>query len=248
MYYDKDSLVLTYCKKKDPELREKILVCYRPLVRYISQKLSYNKQDFEDLVQVASIALLRSLDRFDPKKEVDFSTFATPNIIGEIKHYFRDKNRLVKVPRKLQELYSKVKTFIRAEQMEDRSPTIPEIAAHFEVSEEKILESLEVGQASFVLSLDSPSHSSDDSSSNSTLLDHLGVDDKEDSLLNKETLKQAISNLDEREKKVIYFRFYCGLSQMEIAKRLDLSQMHISRLLRKALDDLHGHLTEIENS
>jgi len=250
LYLHKDSLVLKYCATHNPELKEKILLSYKPLVEYIAKKLAYNKNDVEDIIQVGSIGLLRSLDRFEPSKDIDFSTFATPNIIGEIKHYFRDKSRLVKVPRKLQELYSKVKNHIRAAQKKGISPTISEIAVEMDVTEERILECMEVGQTSMVLSLDSPSYKGDSlkqiDSAVPSLLDSLGVEAKEDDLLKKEMLKQAIMKLEERERKIVYLRFYSGLSQMEIARRMNLSQMHISRMLARAIEHLRD-LIEPEN-
>ncbi len=212
---------------------------YTPLVEYIARKLAYSYHDLEDLVQVGTIGLLRSLDRYKMNKEVDFTSFATPNIIGEIKHYFRDKSRIVKVPRKLQELYAKVRQYIRSCQLMGRSPTISEIAEALDITEEKILESMEAAQSTFVLSLDAPNQRSsspkDGSSSSESLLDKIGVDGKEEGLLNKETLKQALIQLGPREKKIVFLRFYIGLSQTEIAKKLNLSQMHISRLLTNAL-------------
>jgi RNA polymerase sigma-B factor len=251
LYLRKDSLVIQYCKEKSPQLKEKILVSYAPLVEYIAKKLAYNRNDLEDLVQVGSIGLLRSLERFEPSKDIDFSTFATPNIIGEIKHYFRDKSRLVKVPRKLQELYSKVKSYIRTIQKEGRSPTVSEIAQALGVNEERILESLEVGQTSLVLSLDSPTYKNDvlkqGESSVPSLLDSLGVEGKEDDVLRRETLLTAVRTLSPREKQIIRYRYYEGLSQMEIAKRMGLSQMHISRILSKAIVQLRSVLSSKES-
>jgi RNA polymerase sigma-B factor len=246
MRKENEQLVLSYCKTRNPELREPILVAFKWLIDYIARKFSYNRSDFDDLVQIGSIGLLNSLERFDPSKEVDFTTFATPNIIGEIKHYFRDKNRLIKVPRKLMELNSKVKNYIRDTQQEGKSPTIAQIATALGESEEHILESMEVSQPSMVVSLDSPSHKSDsDDDFSGSLLDNLGVDCSTDRLLIKETLEQAVIKLPEREQQVIHLRFYCGLSQMEIGQRLGLSQMHISRLLTKSLSLLRKILHEI---
>lgn len=248
MYLQKDSLVAKYCKEKDSSLKEKILLSYAPLVEYIAKKLAFNKNDLEDLVQVGTIGLLRSLDRFEPAKDIDFSTFATPNIIGEIKHYFRDKSRLVKVPRKLQELNSKVKTYVKAAQRDGKSPTVTEISIALDTTEERILESMEVGQTALVLSLDSPSYRGDNSKrgdASPSLLDSLGVEGKEDDVLKKETIEQAIEKLNDREQKIIYLRFFCGLSQMEIAKRMNLSQMHISRILVKAINHLRSILGDL---
>lgn len=247
MSSEKEQLVLEYCRSPSISLRDEIVMKYRPLVQFIARKFSYNIHDLEDLIQVGTISLMRTLERFDPEKKVDFSTFATPNIIGEIKHYFRDKNRLVKTPRKLQELCSKVKGYIRQCQGTGHSPTIPEIAQHLDVDEEHILEAMEVGQTSMVVSLDSPNYKSNsggDMDSGSTILDTIGVESREDSLLSKETIKNAIDHLKERERKVVYLRYYCGLSQTEIANEMNLSQMHISRLLSKSLGQLKKILAD----
>lgn len=241
-----DPLVLEYCKTKNPARREEIITNYKSLIHYIARKFAFNRSDTDDLVQVGTIAVLKALDRFQPDKRIDFATFVTPNIIGEIKHYFRDKSRMVKVPRKLQELYSKIKTEIRNRQKDGKSPTVTELAKIFDTSEEKILEAMEAGQNIKILSLDAPSYATDTSSSASepSILDTIGSETKEDSLLNKETLKQALLKLSSRERRIIYLRFYGGLSQSEIARRMNLSQMHISRILASSVKNLKKWLAK----
>ncbi|MGE4169469.1 MAG: sigma-70 family RNA polymerase sigma factor [Candidatus Margulisiibacteriota bacterium] len=234
----KEALVLSYFESRDLAVRDEVILLYRPLVESIARKLAFNRNDFDDLVQVGSISLLRCLDRYEPAMDTDFSTFATPNIIGEIKHYFRDKGRLVKVPRRMQENYSKVKVYMRQVESEGRSPTIQEIATHTGLSEEEVLESMEVSQTGTVVSLDMPSHRNSSGGEGGTLLETLGVAGHEETVLDKETLKQVVLVLNDREKKIIYYRFFMGLSQMEIAEKLNLSQMHISRLLTSALERL----------
>ena len=147
-----DPIVVKYCKTKDESLKSEIIKNYKPLIEYIARKLAFNRNDIDDLYQVGSIAVIKCLDRFDLSKNVDFSTFATPNIIGEIKHYFRDKSKVVKIPRKVQELYSKIKSYIAIEQQNGNTPTVFELSKHLEVSEEKILEAMEVGQNHRILS------------------------------------------------------------------------------------------------
>lgn len=240
-----DPLVVEYCKTKDVALKEKILENYKPLILYIARKLAFNISDVDDLAQVGSIAVFKALDRFDVTREVDFSTFATPNIIGEIKHYFRDKCKLVKIPRKIQELYTKIKNELAQCQQDGFNPTIDYLAEKLEVSEEKILEAMEAGQSSRIVSLDTPTYTDSSSSSGSTLVDKIGTSDKEDVLLNKETLKQSILKLPSRQRRIVYLRFFGGLSQSEIAERLELSQMHISRLLAKALKKLREELAHL---
>ncbi|RAP38770.1 B/F/G family RNA polymerase sigma-70 factor [Candidatus Marinamargulisbacteria bacterium SCGC AAA071-K20] len=242
-----DPLVIEYCETKNPALREDIITNYKSLIHYIARKFAFNRSDTDDLIQVGTIAVLKALDRFLPDKKIDFATFATPTIIGEIKHYFRDKSRLVKVPRKLQELYSKIKTEIRLRQKDGKSPTVAELARIFETSEEKILEAMEAGQNIKILSLDAPSYTSDflkSSKNEPSIIDSIGSETKEDFMLSKETLKQALLKLSSRERRIIYLRFYGGLSQSEIAKRMNLSQMHISRILTTAIKHLKKWLAQ----
>jgi len=237
---DRQSVVLEYLETRRPELREEIVLTFQRLVESIARKFSYNKSDFDDLYQVGMIGLLKAVDRFDPTMEVAFSTFATPNVIGEIKHYFRDKNRLVKTPRKLQELSSKIKTFLNHASGNGKSPTVAELAAEFEESEERILEALECSVQSSVISLDSPSYQGGGSNDGTSpaLIDTIGVDGNEEVLLNKEMLRTVIKRLSERSQEIIYLRYYCGYSQLEIASRVGLSQMHVSRMLTKSVDEL----------
>ncbi|MEK9657582.1 MAG: sigma-70 family RNA polymerase sigma factor [bacterium] len=232
-------LVKLYYKNKSIELLEKISITFKPLVEYIARKLAYNIDDLDDLIQIGNIALIRCLDRYDINKNIDFATFVTPNIIGEIKHYFRDKNKLIKVPRRLQEVYAKIKTIVRDMQNDQKQPTLKVLAQKLDVSEELVLEAMEAGQNTRTISLDTPTYThnqlSNQGNQNENIMNRLGVIGKEDSLLNKETLKEAIYKLTKRERRIVYLRYYGGLSQTQIADRLGLSQMHISRLLGKSI-------------
>lgn len=240
MALTREELIVKYVKTKEEALKGPIVEQYQPLVEYIARKLTFNRDDLKDLVQVGNIGLLRSLDRFDPGMETDFSTFATPNIIGEIKHYFRDKKGLVKIPRKLQETHSKIKKYTKEKMVAGHSPTVSEIAMALEIDEEQVLESMEAGQSSLVISLDTPAYkkSNSQASEGSTLLDTLGMDAQEDFYLDKVTLNEALDTLSKREQRIIFLRYYNGLSQTDISKRMGLSQMHISRLLTKAIKRL----------
>ena len=237
MAQEREKLVKEYVKTKNNSLKEDILLAYKPLVEFIARKLSFNIDDVPDLIQVGSIGLLKSLDTYDVSKDIAFSTYASSNVIGEIRHYIRDKGRIVKLPRKLQEQYSKIRQYIKVKSQElDRFPTTSEIAKDLKLSEEDVLESMEAGQSFRVISLDKPIQTNKNKSSNEkfSLIDNIGTDAKDDNFLNKEMLKKALENLNEREK-LVYLRFYEGLTQKEIADRLSLSQMHVSRLLNEAL-------------
>ena len=152
----------------------------------------------------------------------------------------------MKLPRKLQEQYSKIRQYIKIKSQElDRFPTTTEIANDLNLSEEEVLESMEAGQSFRVISLDKPIKTNKNKSSNEkfSLIDNIGTESRDDSFLNKEMLKKALENLNEREKKLIYLRFYEGLTQKEIADRLGLSQMHVSRLLNESLKKLRRKIT-----
>lgn len=245
---EKELLVIDYVKSKDASLKGEIVEAYGSLVDYIARKLAFQWDDVDDLKQVGSIGLLKSLEAFDPSKEITFSTFASSNIIGEIKHYLRDKSRMVKLPRRLQEQYTHIRQFIRVFTQESgKAPTVKEIAAELGISEDAILESMEAGQVTQVVSLDKPAYSANSkqgASEHISLLDSLGIESDGDALLDRETIKQAIQDLPDRGKKIIYLRFYEGLTQKEIADRLELSQMHISRLLTDSIEILKDVLSQ----
>jgi len=243
---EREELVKKYIATQDERLKEDILIAFKSLVEFIARKLSFNIDDIPDLIQVGNIGLLKSLETFDLDRNIAFSTYASSNVIGEIRHYIRDKGRIVKLPRKLQEQYSKIRQYIKIKSQElDRFPTTSEIAADLKLSEEEVLESMEAGQSFRVISLDKPIQTNKNKSSSEkfSLIDNIGSEEKDDLVLNREMLKQALENLNEREKKLIYLRFYEGLTQKEIAERLSLSQMHVSRLLNDSLQKLRRKIT-----
>lgn len=236
---DKRALILAYLEKRDIETKEQLVTTYKALVEYIARKLAFNRDDFDDVVQVGMMGLLRAIDHYSPDHEADFSTFATPNIIGEIKHYFRDKKNVVKIPRKLQENYSKVKQCIKENQQTQTSVTPADIAKQLGLTEEDVLEAMEASQNFTVVSLDLPSHTKNDSSqAGDTILDTIGEEDKENQYLDSITLSEALKTLTEREKHIVHLRFYQGLSQKEIADVVGLSQMHVSRVLEGIMKKL----------
>jgi len=246
---DKDSLVFLYCttERDNEALKEKIILSYGGFVTYIARKLSYAKDDVEDLIQVGTIGLLKSLERYEPQKDVDFSSFATPNIIGEIRHYFRDKSRILKIPRRLHELYTKIKAQIKLSVQETgKSPTVSVLAEKLQVTEEEILESLEAGRARHVLSLDRPAYgdASLEPESLPTMVDQMSSKSAliEDEALDRESLEQILSKLSVRDRKIVHYRFYDGLTQLEIANKLHISQMQVSRILLKTVSFLKKNI------
>ncbi len=226
-------------------LREELVVAHLNLVRFLAMKFVNRGEPLDDLVQVGTLGLLKAIDRFDTERGVEFTTYATPTIVGEIKRHFRDKGWAVKVPRRLQELNQSVNRSIDALAIElGRSPTVAELAERLNASEEEILEAQELGQAYNLLSLDSEVGGDGDKKSQ-TLADTVGMTDAGMELLeDRANLERAFHVLTGRERVIIYLRFYESVSQTEIAARLQVSQMHVSRLQAKALEKLRGALAD----
>ena len=239
------ALFAQHAKTKDPKIRDELVVAHLNLVRYLAIRFANRGETLEDLIQVGTVGLIKAIDRFDISRGVEFTTYATPTIIGEIKRYFRDKGWAVKVPRRLQELNLAVNRAVENLSVElGRSATVADLAKRLGATDEEIIEAQELGQAYNLLSLDSDLAVDGDKKS-TTLLDYLGQDDPELRLLeDKEILERAFLVLDRRERIILYLRFYENLSQTEIAKRLNVSQMHVSRLQQRALDRLKKHLKE----
>lgn len=210
-----------------------------PLVRHIARRFADRGEPIEDLVQVGSIGLLKSIDRFDPGRGVGLSSYATPTIVGEIKRHFRDRGWSVKVPRRLQELGLAVRrTNERLAGELGRSPTTAEIAAAMEVSEDDVLEAMTSAQAYSTSSLDT-SVSGDEQNLASTL----GADDVELALVvDREALRPALEGLEPRQRQILVMRFFGHRTQSEIAEQLGISQVHVSRLLKRTLAQLRDEM------
>lgn len=232
-----------YAATRDPRLREELVVAHLNLVRYLAVRFANRGESIDDLIQVGTVGLIKAIDRFDRERGVEFTTYATPTIIGEIKRHFRDKGWSVKVPRRLQELNLAVNRAVETLAIElGRSVTVSDLAQRLGASVEEIIESQELGQAYNVLSLDSELAAEGEARS-ATLLDYVGSQDEALELFeNKANLEAAIHVLDPRERVIVYLRFYENLSQTEIAKRLNVSQMHVSRLQARALAKLKQSL------
>jgi RNA polymerase sigma-B factor len=230
-----------FAETRDPTLRDELVEAHLGLAEYLARRFSNRGEPLDDLVQVASVGLIKAVDRFDPGREVEFSTYATHTIVGELKRHFRDKGWAVRAPRRMQELYLRLGNVIGILSQElGRSPTVPELAAEAGVSEEEVLEALEAGQAYRSTSIDAPgSAGSGGGEEGDTLASQLGSLDPE--LLEAERraeLSPLIAGLPEREQTILYLRFFDGLTQSEIATRLGISQMHVSRLLARSLEQL----------
>ena len=224
-------------------LREKLVEVHLPLVEHLARRFRNRGEPLDDLIQVATIGLIKSVDRFDPGRGVEFSTYATPTIVGEIKRHFRDKGWAVRVPRRLQELRLAL-TSATAElsQQHGRAPTVAELAAQLRLSEDDVLEGLESANAYSTLSLDVPEQGEQDSP---LVADSLGAEDEElEGVEYRESLKPLLAKLPPREKKILLLRFFGNMTQSQIAEEIGISQMHVSRLLARTLAQLRQDLMQ----
>jgi RNA polymerase sigma-B factor len=222
-------------------IRDELVEMHLPLVEYLARRFRNRGEPLDDLVQVATIGLIKSVDRFDTERGVEFSTYATPTIVGEIKRHFRDKGWAIRVPRRLQELkLSLTKATSELSQKNGRAPTVAELAQHLGLSEEEILEGLESANAYSAVSLDAPDAGDDDSPA---VADSLGTTDESlEGVEYRESLKPLLEKLPAREKKILLLRFFGNMTQSQIAAELGISQMHVSRLLARTLAQLREGL------
>ena len=224
----------------DPErlrIRSELVELHLPLVEYLARRFRNRGEWLDDLTQVATIGLIKSIDRFDLERGVEFSTYATPTIVGEIKRHFRDKGWAVRVPRRLQELkLALAKAIGELAQNLGRAPTVAELAEHLQMSEEEVLEGLESANAYSTVSLDAPDSGDDDAPA---VAESLGmVDEALEGVEYRESLKPLLEQLPPREKRILLLRFFGNMTQSQIATELGISQMHVSRLLARTLAQL----------
>ena len=222
-------------------VRDELVEMHLALVEYLARRFRNRGEPLDDLVQVATIGLIKSVDRFDLERGVEFSTYATPTIVGEIKRHFRDKGWAIRVPRRLQELkLALAKATSDLSQQNGRAPTVAELAQHLGMSEEDILEGLESANAYSAVSLDAPDAGDDDSPA---VADSLGTTDEAlEGVEYRESLKPLLEKLPPREKKILLLRFFGNMTQSQIAAELGISQMHVSRLLARTLAQLREGL------
>jgi len=221
-------------------LRNQLVRMHLPLVEHLARRFRNRGEPLDDLTQVATIGLIKSVDRFDPERGVEFSTYATPTVVGEIKRHFRDKGWAVRVPRRLQELRLSLTTATaELSQQYGRSPTVHELAEKLAISEEEVLEGLESANAYSTLSLDVPD--TDDESP--AVADTLGAEDEAlEGVEYRESLKPLLEDLPPREKRILLLRFFGNMTQSQIAQEVGISQMHVSRLLARTLAQLREKL------
>jgi RNA polymerase sigma-B factor len=239
-------LCAEYAKTKAPQLRDELVTMHLNVVRYLASRFAHRGEPLDDLVQVGCVGLIKAVDRFDPARGVEFITFAMPTIVGEIKRYFRDKGWAVRVPRRLQELSLAVgKTADALAVTLGRSVTVEDIADALDASCEEIIEAQELGTAYCTMSLDA-AVPGDRESKPTTLAERLG--DADPAIARSEErawLRRACETLEPKERLVISLRFYEEASQADIARRLGVSQMFISRLQKRALGKIRMALQDI---
>ena len=243
--WDKDrtrELFRRFKEQGDAEARDQLIVNHINLVRFLASKFKNRGESLEDLIQVGTIGLIKAIDRFDPDRGLEFTTYATPTIMGEIKRHFRDKGWSVRVPRRLQELSAKVNqaTDELTNQLQ-RSPSVAEIADYLGSSVDEVLEAMESSSAYSSVPLEGGGSGEDDESP--SVIDHYATEDPDLAASDDRiVLEQAIADFSPREQEIIKMRFELGLTQVEIAEREGISQVQVSRLLRRALRRLQDKI------
>jgi len=226
----------------DPSLRDELIEGHLWLARHCARRFSGRGEPPDDLEQVANMALVKAVDRFDPGFKVRFATFAVPTIVGELRRHFRDRTWSMRVSRRLKDLHLELKSVSeRLAHDLGRSPSIDELADALDTTPEEVLEALEAGAAYRTTSLNAGPAGSE--------ADEEIVPGKDDEALEstglRVALQQALNTLPERERRVIYLRFYLGLTQSEISKEIGVSQVHVSRILRSTLSQLGDDLGDL---
>ena len=235
---DRRALLRAYRENGDIAARDRLIESFIPVVRSIAYRYAGRGEQIEDLEQVASVGLIKAIDRFDLDRDVELMTYVFPTVVGELKRHFRDRGWSVTVPRRLKELHYRLSRLIEELTAQlGRSPTMAELAKEAGVEEEEVVEAIEVGRAyaskSLTRQLDS------DDGAGAELIDL--IDDEElgyEAAENRQLLASGLKALDDRERRIVHLRFVDGLTQSQIAVEIGISQMHVSRLIRRALETL----------
>ena len=244
---DAEELLREYASTGNTAIRDRVVEAHLYIASIIARRFSGRGVDYDDLFQVASLSLLKSVERYDPERGVKFASFVTPTMVGEVKNYFRDRSRLIRLPRRGGELLRVVENARDRLQMElQRQPTAEELAERSGVSLEDVLEVLEMRGAASPVSLDALPTEDDEAA---PLISFLGREDTGYAEFEKsDMLGRALSALDDRQREVIQMRFFEGKGQREVAQAIGVSQMTVSRVERQALTRLREALTEGEKA
>jgi RNA polymerase sigma-B factor len=223
------------------QLRGQLVELHLPLVEYLARRFAGRGEPLDDLIQVGTIGLIKAVDRFDRDRGVEFSTYATPTVVGEIKRHFRDKGWTVRVPRRLQELRAALSSATAdLTQTLNRAPTVAELARHLEIGEEEVLEGLESANAYTAVSIEAT-----DGEGGLSVADTLGeYDEALEGVEYRESIKPLLASLPARERRILMLRFFGNQTQSQIAAELGISQMHVSRLLARTLAQLRERLMD----
>ena len=234
-------LLRRYHDQGDASAREALVQRHLPLVRSLARRYAGRGEALEDIEQVGAIGLIKAIDRFELAREVSLATYATPNVVGEIKRHFRDKGWAIRVPRRLQELRLALTTATgELSQRHGRAPTVHELAEHLKTTPEQVLEAMEVGSAYSTVSLSTGPGGDEELDPLETIG---GEDEGFERSEHRAALEPALERLPPREREILRMRFEEGLPQTQIAHRVGLSQMHVSRLIRKSLAIMREELT-----
>jgi RNA polymerase sigma-B factor len=233
-----EELLRRHGERPDSASRDELAIRFLPFARGLARRYGQGAESSDDLEQVASLGLLKALERFDPGRGIPFTAFAAPTILGELKRHFRDRSWALHVPRGLQERITAVEEAISGLTGElGQPPSVSDVAAQLELEDAEVLEALEAGQGRLPLSLDqaAPGRLSEEV----PMAERIGAEDPSfEAIEDRETLRGGLPHLSERERQVLQLRFVEGLSQSQIAERVGYSQMHVSRILRGALQHL----------
>jgi RNA polymerase sigma-B factor len=235
------ALLCRWHEDGDRAAREELAERMLPLARSLARRYAGKGEPLEDLEQVASLGLLKAIDRFDVSREVRFATFAVPTIAGELKRHFRDRGWMLRVPREVQELSARVARSRESLTRElGRSPTVPEVASALGAGVEPVLEALRAADAYRMMSLDEPL------AEGAGALEAIGGDDEGYELAeHRVLLRTGLERLGAREREIVRLRYYEGLTQREIAREVGVSQMHVSRLIRRSIDAMRDTIEPV---
>lgn len=238
---DRTSELFAQYRAGDEDARQQLIVNHLNLVRFLASKFKNRGEPLEDLIQVGTIGLIKAIDRFEPDRGLEFTTYATPTIMGEIKRHFRDKGWSVRVPRRLQELSQKVSvaTEILTRELQ-HSPSVEELAEHVGATVDEVLEAMESSSAYSSVSLESGK--SEDDESAAVIDRYVTIDQDLEGSDDRMLLEQAMTDFSPRERDIVRMRFVEGLTQVEIAEKLGISQVQVSRLLRRTLSKMQERI------
>jgi RNA polymerase sigma-B factor len=244
-----DQLFRAWRDTRDSAARAELIERFLPLARKLAARYAQSGEPFDDLVQVASVGLIKAVERFDPEQGNGFAAYAVPTIVGELKRHFRDTTWALQVDRRAQERARAVRAAQRVLEAIGRTPTVPELAEFLDIAAEEVLEGLQASLAYSAVSLDAPvggASGADGADGTASLFEIVGGDDERlDHAESRVTLRNAARHLPKLERRILYLRYGEDLSQQEIADQVGVSQMHVSRLLRRALAGLREQLGPI---